>query len=243
MASMRFSRGLLIASMMSAVACTGAPAETAAPATAQVATPTPAPPTAAPVTAAPVTPKPVTPVPATPTAVPVTPEPPTPEPATAPPVTSEPTEPAVSPADLLISYAHENLRDTCAVSDQVYPTELASVTCGPEDLPFTFTLFGSLADMAAAYNHDLTLGDTPPEPDGACKDANFEGTYDIDDAPAGRLNCRSHTSSSTGEPYRVMEWTNDNLLVIGYLSNRADLHTWNQLFDFWSGQAGPFSPD
>ena len=42
--------------------------------------------------------------------------------------------------------------------------------------------------------------------------------------------------------FHVMEWTNDQLLVIGYFSNREDLHTWEELIAFWQEDSGPFSP-
>ena len=58
--------------------------------------------------------------------------------------------------------------------------------------------------------------------------------------PAGRVNCREHTSSSTAAMYHVLEWTNDELLVIGYISNRVDVHSWDELITFWQNDAGPF---
>jgi hypothetical protein len=132
--------------------------------------------------------------------------------------------------------------ESCQRYKPTYPTELASITCGAEDLPFEYTLFGSIADMAAAYNHDLTLGESPPQPGGSCPDGNFEGPYNgADGTPAGRFNCREHTSTTSGDLFRVIEWTNDDLLVLGYLSNRSDLHTWAELIEFWQ-TAGPTAP-
>jgi hypothetical protein len=73
-----------------------------------------------------------------------------------------------------------------------------------------------------------------------CTEGVFEGVYGAENAPLGRLNCRWHTSSSTGEMYRVLEWTNDELNVIGYISNREDVHSWEELIAFRATQAGPF---
>ncbi len=141
-----------------------------------------------------------------------------------------------------MSYVLADYQATCHRYPPTYDTELASIECGPEDLLVDYTLFGTLAEMNAAYNGDLHLGDNPSEPDGKCKDANYEGTYTIDDTEVGRLNCRQHTSSSSGSLYHVIEWTRDSLLVLGYISNRADLRTWEDLIDFWSNKAGPFTP-
>lgn len=133
-------------------------------------------------------------------------------------------------------------RDSCERYPPTYDTELASIECGPESLPVDYTLFANQADMDAGYEGDLDLGDFPSEPNGRCRDANFEDTYTIGDEEAGRLNCRQHTSSTSGNLFRVIEWTNWDLLVLGYISNRADLTSWDDLIDFWANRAGPFAP-
>lgn len=141
-----------------------------------------------------------------------------------------------------MSYVAADYQDSCERYPPTYDAELASIACGPEDLLFDFTLFGSQADVATAYNGDLHLGDFPPAPDGRCKDANYEAAYTIGETEAGRINCRQHTSPSSGSLYHVIEWTRDDLLVIGYISNRADLRSWQDLIDFWTQRAGPFNP-
>jgi hypothetical protein len=144
--------------------------------------------------------------------------------------------------DLLISFAAPDMQATCGRYPPTYDTELASISCGPEDLIFQYTLFGSLSDMAAGYNNDLSLGDSPPAPGGSCPEGNFEGPYNSSAGDyVGRFNCRQHTSSSSGSLYHVIEWTNDGLLVIGYISNRADLRSWADLIAFWQ-DAGPHVP-
>ena len=143
---------------------------------------------------------------------------------------------------LLISYAHPDYQDSCVRYSPTYPTELASIACGLEDLPVYYTLFATLSDMAAGYNGDLDLGDFPPQQDGTCAEANYEAAYTIDDEEAGRVSCRQHTSSRTGVLYHDIEWTHDELLVLGYISNRADLRTWDELIDFWIEKSGPFTP-
>ena len=170
---------------------------------------------------------------ASPTAAPTA----TPSPA---PTTPAPTATAaLSPVELLVSYVHADLRDTCEERDEIYDVELASITCGPDDLPFDYSLFASAADMDAAFDDDVDGAETPPQPDGECNQGNHLAPYDFD-GRVGRVNCREHTSSS-GAQYHVIEWTDEDLLVIGYISNRVDVHTWDELIDFWLNQAGPYA--
>jgi hypothetical protein len=131
---------------------------------------------------------------------------------------------------------------SCERYPPTYDTELASIECGPEDLPVDYTLFANQADLEAAYDGDLDLGDFPPDPEGSCEEANYEDTYTIGGEVAGRVNCRQHTSSSSGSLYHVIEWTHLDLLVLGYISNRADLRSWEDLIDFWIEKSGPFLP-
>jgi len=70
----------------------------------------------------------------------------------------------------------------------------------------------------------------------------YEHTYTIGGTVAGRISCRQHTSSSSGSLYHVIEWTSDELLIIGYVSNWADLRSWQDLIDFWANKAGPIAP-
>jgi hypothetical protein len=142
---------------------------------------------------------------------------------------------------LLISYVAPEFQSTCVRAGPIYEIEVASITCGPEDLPFTYTQFAQFGDMAAAYNRDLRLG-PPAQPDGTCSEANYEAAYQVDGVDIGRVNCRQHESSSTGALYHDIEWTNDALLMIGYISNRADLRSWEDLITFWQEEAGPFAP-
>ena len=140
-----------------------------------------------------------------------------------------------------MSYAHPDLRDTCRERDQIYDREAASITCGPADLPFDYSLFTSSDDMDDAFDDDVAGAETPPEDGGTCSEGNSLDDYDFD-GRVGRVNCREHTSSSTGAQYHVIEWTDENLLVIGYLSIRVDVHTWEELIDFWLNRGGPFAP-
>jgi hypothetical protein len=141
----------------------------------------------------------------------------------------------------LVSYAHANLRDTCRERGALYDTEIGSITCGPEDLPFDYSLFDSSDEMDEAFDDDVSGAETPPQPNGECNQGNHLAPF-VFDGRVGRVNCREHTSSSTGAQYHVIEWTDENLLVIGYISNRSDLHTWDELIDFWLNQAGPYAP-
>jgi hypothetical protein len=191
-------------------------------------------PTASPAPTAPPT---VAPTPA-PT-VPPTPAPTAP-PTAAPTATAAPTT-ALSPVELLTSFVLAELRDSCHEYGPVYDTELGSIECGPEDLPFDYSLFDDPDEMDAAFADDVAGAETPPQPDGECAQGNYLAPYDAD-GRVGQVNCREHTSSSTGAQYHIIEWTDENLLVIGYLSIRVDVHTWDELIDFWLNQAGPYAP-
>lgn len=141
-----------------------------------------------------------------------------------------------------MSYVQASLRDTCHERDEIYATELAAITCGPEDLPFDYSLFDSSDEIDAAFDDDVSGAETPPQPDGECNQGNYLVPYDFD-GRVGRVNCREHTNSTTGAQYHVIEWTDENLLVIGYLSIRTDVHvhTWDELQEFWLNRAGPYA--
>jgi len=218
----------------------------------------PAAPTIAPsvvVTAAPTAP-PATPAPTPAPTVAPTPVPtvaPTPAP-TAPPTRAPSILPSVLPSSvptasaegdfpndaeaLLITYVSTDLQDTCGRERQIYDDEVDSVTCGTNDLPFTYTLFATSAAMEADYDADLVRSEKPRDPKGKCADANFEDTYTIDGNPGGRLRCGTHTSKTSGLVFRELEWTNDELLVLGFISNRVT--SWADLIEVWSNDAGPF---
>ena len=152
------------------------------------------------------------------------------------PATPEPT----SPSDYLISLVHPDLRDTCSARDEIYDAEVASVTCGPADLPFDYSLFGSVADMNAAFDEDVAGAETPPDPKSlSCSTGKHLTDYSLDGGQHfGRQNCREHTSSS-GALYHVVEWTSEQFVVIGYMSVPAEGHTWDEIIQFWEESAGP----
>ncbi|HUR16591.1 MAG TPA: hypothetical protein VMZ33_04855 [Candidatus Limnocylindrales bacterium] len=152
---------------------------------------------------------------------------------------SAPPEPT-TPADYLISLAHAGLRSTCFIRDEIYDGEIASVTCGPDDLTFDYSLFVTPDEMNAAFDEDVAGAETPPDPKSTdCASGRHLTDYSFDEGESlGRLNCREHLSSS-GALYHVLEWTSHEFLVIGYLSNRAEAHTWDELVEFWHERAGP----
>ena len=242
----------LLAIALVAAACGSAPASSSQPTLRPIASAS-AVPTAAPTpvpTAAP-TPSPTpapTPVP-TVAPTPVQTVAPTPVPTVAPTVAPTPV-PTVAPSasdegsfpneaeSMLISYVSSDLQGSCVRERRIYATEIESVTCGPTDLPFTYTSFGTTAAMRAAYNRDLSRARTPAVPGGTCSKANYEASYTVSSKPAGRIACRDRISTSSGLLFREMEWTNDQLLVLGFFSNRV--HPWDELIDFWTNSGGPF---
>lgn len=117
---------------------------------------------------------------------------------------------SASPEERLTSYVGSDLRDTCHVrSDIESYDEILSIACGEDDLPFDLSLFSSLSDMNDAYRTDVRGAETPPEPTGTCDQGNFEDEYERDGERVGRVNCREHTSSSSGGQYHVIEWTHE----------------------------------
>jgi hypothetical protein len=141
---------------------------------------------------------------------------------------------------LLVGLVEPSLRSTCHARDHVYDLEVDSISCGPEDLPFDYSLFGTIGALRDSFQHDVDQAETKPVEDGSCDEGNYLAIYKRDANPVGRVNCRSHTSSSTGALFHVIEWTHEATLVIGYISNRVDAHTWDELIDFWETRAGPF---
>ncbi len=141
---------------------------------------------------------------------------------------------------MLAALVDGTVRDTCAERESVYDTEIVSITCGPEDLPFDLSLFASLDEMAAAYTEDVAQAETQPLPDGVCEMGNFEGAYELGER-IGRYSCREHIGSS-GAAYHVLEWTDEDALVIGYISNLAEAHTWPEIIEFWEERVTAFAP-
>jgi hypothetical protein len=136
----------------------------------------------------------------------------------------------------LLDHVKATLRPSCQRADRFYAGEIDSVSCGGDTAPFVdYTLFPSVDELRAAYTDDVASSESRPVTGGTCAGANYDETYNLSGAVAGRLQCTTRTSS--GRHYKVMEWTRESLQILGYIS--SETATWAQLIDFWKMQAGP----
>jgi hypothetical protein len=126
----------------------------------------------------------------------------------------------------------------CGSVEEIYPTEIDTVRCKPFNGPsIDYTAFANALDMLDAYQGDVDSADPAPTEIGQCALGNYESTYTVNGAPAGRILCTSYVSQRTNQTYRAIEWTNDELNILAYASS-ATLG-WGSMVDFWRGSAGP----
>jgi hypothetical protein len=138
----------------------------------------------------------------------------------------------------VLRHVPEGLRGGCDSVDEIYATEIESVRCEPFNGPtIDYTAFGNGLDMSQAYQGDVDSADPAPTENGQCALGNYEYTYTVNGEPAGRILCTTYVSGRTGETFRVIEWTNDELRVLSYASSPT--MTWGQMVEFWRGSAGP----
>jgi hypothetical protein len=136
----------------------------------------------------------------------------------------------------LLDHVKAALRPSCQRADRFYADEIESVSCGGDAAPFVdYTLFPSVDELRAAYVDDVASSESPPVTGGTCAGANYDETYSVGGAVAGRLQCTTRTSSA--RHYKVIEWTRESLQILGYISSETG--SWAQLIDFWKTEAGP----
>jgi hypothetical protein len=137
----------------------------------------------------------------------------------------------------LLTHVDPTLRPSCQRADSFYPGEIDSISCGGDTVPFVdYTLFRSVDELRAAYLDDVDGSESAPVLGGACAAANYEDSYTIAGAVVGRLQCTTRTSSS-GQHYKVIEWTRESLKTVAYLSSESA--TWDEMIGFWKKDAGP----
>jgi hypothetical protein len=138
----------------------------------------------------------------------------------------------------LLAHIPENLHMGCGPVEEIYPNESATVRCKPFNGPnIDYTAFSNGLDMTEAYQGDVDSADPAPTANGQCALGNYEWTYTVNGAPAGRILCTSYISPRTNQTFRVIEWTNDELNILAYASS-ATLG-WGEMVEFWRGSAGP----
>jgi hypothetical protein len=137
----------------------------------------------------------------------------------------------------LVGYLNAQLSATCKRAGPFYPGELASVICGDGiKFPFVYyTLFDSHDDMAAGYAGDIAASVQKPDANENCTSGKYEDQYTLRARVSGRVWCA--VGNSGGSAYKIIEWTRDNLNMIGII-NSYDLG-WDELENFWRAEAQP----
>ncbi len=172
---------------------------------------------------------------------------PTPMPSDSVPPSAEPSGPPLASAQpypdaaerTLLAHLRSPVSLTCARSGPFYSTELASVSCGDgRNVPYVdYSLFGSVADLNAAFEGDISTAPQQPVASGSCADGHFLEHYDLAGVREGQIWCT--TRSDANGTYRVIEWTRESLPAIGVITGTGQ--SWADLLTFWRTQAGPFA--
>jgi hypothetical protein len=138
----------------------------------------------------------------------------------------------------ILEHVPEGVAPGCRSADTIYGSEVDSISCASEDQPaIDYTSFAAADDMDGEFKSDAKAADTPTTSKGQCAKGTYEGTYTIDGKDAGSIRCMVVTGTQTGTKYRVIEWTNDSLLILSYMSSST--MSWDDLIAFWQSSAGP----
>jgi hypothetical protein len=137
---------------------------------------------------------------------------------------------------MLLAHVDAGLRASCDRADQFYADELDSISCGGDPLPYVdYTLFATVDELRAAFNDDVAQSESQPAPNGTCASGDYQSTYTLGGAPAGRIQCTTRTAN--GQLFRVIEWTREELRILAYLSSATA--SWTDMIAFWKSAAGP----
>jgi hypothetical protein len=139
----------------------------------------------------------------------------------------------------LLEHIPADTAATCERADPFYRLEIDSVACTPqEDLFVDYSSFASVDDVRTAFDSDFEKAEPTPTEDGECTEGNFLSSYTVgdDEDPAGQVMCTTVTASS-GRVFKVIEWTNEPMGILGYL--QSPTLSWEELIEFWSTKAGP----
>jgi hypothetical protein len=138
----------------------------------------------------------------------------------------------------ILDHVPEGVQPGCHSTDTIYGSEIDSISCSSEGQPaIDYTSFLLAEDMDGEFKADAKVADTPTTSKGTCSKGTYEGTYTIDGKDAGSIRCMVVTGSQTGTKYRVIEWTNDSLVILTYMSSST--MSWDDLIAFWQSSAGP----
>jgi hypothetical protein len=132
----------------------------------------------------------------------------------------------------VIAHVPVDIAKACNRIFEIYWAEIESVRCRPSGGPLVdYSVFATQAAMDADYDDDLDSAGKPTT-DGTCATGKYQNTYNVDGVPTGRLMCVKRGTS------RVIEWTNEPLLIITYISSTS--LSFDKLHDFWANDAGPY---
>ena len=139
----------------------------------------------------------------------------------------------------LLEHIPADTRASCERTEPFYGAEIDSVSCEPQDDLFVdYSSFESVDDTRAAFDRDFEDAEPTPTEDGACDEGTLIVPYTVgdDEDPAGQVMCIVVTAAS-GTEFKVIEWTNESLGILGYL--QSSTLEWDDLIEFWSSKAGP----
>jgi hypothetical protein len=138
----------------------------------------------------------------------------------------------------LLQHVPDAVQGGCSSVDKIYATEVDSVRCVNDGQPsIDYSIFSHLTELKAEFKNDASLTDTKTTADGECDKANYEDTYTIAGADAGTIRCMIVTGTQTGTKYKIIEWTNEKLLILSYMYSST--MEWADLISFWESSAGP----
>jgi hypothetical protein len=209
------------------------PSEVAASPTESTAPETTAPATTAPATTAPATTAPATATASAPISFP---------PLTLPPLSFPPISPGPSPSmtandTALLAHVPEDFRDSCTPSVAVTPA-MSSLNCNTgfeRGIYMSYTQYPDVTSMNAAYQFYVNAYGEGAGSD-LCSNADnwpSEIGYTIDNEEAGRVLCSEFGTLP------AMFWTDENLNILTWMFGIGEV-TRDDMYDFWSNEAGPF---
>jgi hypothetical protein len=138
-----------------------------------------------------------------------------------------------TPEAELLAHVPEGLRASCTAQTAASspPIYMATCTATAGGITVNYSEYASAEVMNSAYQEIFAPVQIDPN-SGSCEDHSTwpaEGTYDVEDSPAGRRLCTDKPGTPT------IYWTDDRLNILSQASG-ADA---TQLLEFWTNEAGP----
>jgi hypothetical protein len=135
----------------------------------------------------------------------------------------------------LLGHVPEQLRPDCVVVAGSPPVS-ATATCTADGgrLTVTYLQYADATLMDAAYDGFFAIAEIERDSGNCARPETWpaEGVYLLDDQPAGRMLCTTTADLPT------IYWTNDELLILGFVSHTAAGS--ERLWQFWREESGPY---